>query len=271
MEPMMMAIGRGLLAVLVLAVLPSCTATDVAPPAADQASPATPTPVPSPAASVVVVPPSPPAVRIEPLSGASQSQAGPGAYRYSVQVPQLVGVALHGEALDGLIRGTLQRDVDDFLSAAQDAQSPTDLTCTSQTIRLTAKLAVLRVDCTSSQAGVARPTTVVHTFNCDLAGARILTLQDLFRAGSAYLDLLSNAARSQFPPEATPAADHTVAQGTAPVAANFRAFLLDQAGLVVVFPDFQVAPGTAAAPQVSVSYDDLRRYLAPAVLDLLTG
>jgi hypothetical protein len=267
---MVVAIGRILLAVLVLLGLPACAATDVQPPRAAQTAP----PLPSPVASLVAVPPSPPTpptVRVDTLSGASTAQTGPSAYRYSVQIPQLVGLAPHGQALDSLIRSAMQRDIDVFLSAAQDAQSPTDLTCASRTIRVTAKLAVLRVDCTSSQAGVARPSTVTHTFNCDLAGTRILRLQDLFAAGAAYLDVLATAARSQFPPQATPVADRTVADGTAPVADNFKAFLLDSAALVIVFPGYQVAPGAAAEPQVAISYDDLQRYLARGITNLLTG
>jgi hypothetical protein len=271
MEPMMVAIGRGLLAVLVMQGLLACAATDAPPaPATDQTAPP-PSPAPSPVASVVPVAPSPPTVRVDVESGASASQSGPGAYRYSVQVPQLVGVAAHGQTLDGLIRGTLQRDVDTFLTAAQDAQAPTDLTCTSRTIRVTTKLAVLRVDCTSSQARVARPTTVTRTFNCDLAGARILALQDLFGPGSAYLEVLAEAARARFPAQATPAADRSIIDGTAPVADNFKAFLLDQSALVIVFPDFQVSPASAAAPQVTVSYDDLKRYFAAGIADLLAG
>ncbi|HYW27697.1 MAG TPA: DUF3298 domain-containing protein [Terriglobales bacterium] len=268
MEPMVVAIGRILLAFLVPLGIQACAATDVPPPAANRATPST---APSPVASVVALPPSPPAVHVDVESGASPAQSGPGAYRYRVEVPQLVGLEPHGPALDSQIRGTLQRDVDAFLGAAQDAQTPTDLTCTNRTVRVTARLAVFRVDCTSSQAGVARPSSITHTFNCDLAGTRILTLQDLFSAGSAYLDVLSAAARSQFPAEAAAAAGRTVADGTAPAAANFRAFLLDQSGLVIVFPDFRVAPGTTATPQVSVPYDDLRRYFATGIAGLLAG
>jgi hypothetical protein len=267
---MVVAIGRILLAVLVLLGPPACAATDVQPPRAARTAP----PAPSPVASLVAVPPSPaspPTVRVDTQSGASTAQTGPGAYRYSVQIPQLVGLEPHSQALDPLIHGAMQREIDAFLSAAQDAQSPTDLTCTSRTIRVTAKLAVLRVDCTSSQAGVARPSTVTHTFNCDLARTRILRLQDLFGAGAAYLDVLSMAARSQFPPQATPVADRTVADGTAPVADNFKAFLLDSTALVIVFPGYQVAPGTAAEPQVAITYEDLQRYLAPGLTNLLTG
>jgi len=264
---MVVAIGRILLTLVVLQGLAACAAADA--PVRSAARDAT--PAPSPVASVAAVPPTPPAVRVETVNGASSVQAGPGAYRYSVQIPQLVGLAPHGQALDAPIRGTLQRDIDAFVSAAQEAQSPTDLTCSSQAERVTARLAVLRVDCTASQTGVPRATTFTHTFNCDLAGTRILALQDLFRAGSAYLDVLSTAARSQFPAQATPAADRTVAEGTAPVAGNFKAFLLTQAALVIVFPDYEVAAGTATAPQVSISYDDLRRYLAPGIADLLAS
>jgi hypothetical protein len=271
MEPMVVAIGRALLAVLVLQGILACGAADLSAPATDQPSPPpSPSVSPSPSASAVAVAPSPPTVRIDPESGASPSQTGAGAYRYSVQVPQLVGVTTHGQTLNALIRGTLQRDLDAFLAAAQDAQSPTDLTCTSQTIRLTTKLAVLRVDCTSSQAAVARPTTVTHTFNCDLAGARVLRLQDLFSAGSAYLDVLSAATRAKLPPQATPATDQSIVDGTAPVADNFRAFLLDQAALIIVFPDLPEAPGTPT-PQVAVSYDDLQRFFATGIADLLAG
>jgi hypothetical protein len=270
MEPMGVAIGRTALAVSVLLGLQACGATDVPPPAAGQTTSSARSAT-SPVTPAVAGPPSPPTVRVDTVSGASTSQAGAGAYRYSVQVPQLVGLEPHGKTLDSLIRGTIQRDVDAFLTAAQDAQTPTDLTCTNRTVRVTVNLAVFRVDCTSSQVGVDHPGTATHTFNCDLADTRVLTLQDLFSAGSGYLVVLSTAARTQFPPQATPAADRTVADGTAPVAANFKAFLLDRAALVIVFPDFQVAPGQAAEPQVSISYDDLQRYLAPGISKLLTG
>jgi len=265
--PMVVALGRMVLAVLAVAGLAACGTADLPPQVLDQPPPTSAGAAPS----LVAAQPSPPTIRVDVERGASAGQSGPGAYRYDVEVPQLVGVPLHGDALDAMIHGVLQRDLGAFLSAAQDAQAPTDLTCTSHTVRVTSKLAVLRVDCTSSQAGVARPTTVTHTFNCDLARARILTLQDVFGRGSTYLDVLTTAARSQFPTDATPTADQTVAQGTAPVADNFKAFLLDRTALVVVFAGFQVAPGSAAAPQVSISYEDLQRYLAPGISDLLTG
>ena len=271
MEPMVVAIGRGLLAVVVLQAMLACAATDLSAPTTNRTTPPTSAPAsPGPSASPVAAATSPPTVRLDPEDGSSQAQTGPGAYRYAVQVPQLVGVAPHDQTVNALIRGTLQRDLDTFLTAAQDAQSPTDLTCSSRTVRMTVRLAVLRVDCTSSQTGVARPTTVTHTFNCDLSGARILTLQDLFSEGSAYLDVLSSAARAKLPPQTAPAADLSIVGGTAPVANNFRAFLLDQAALVIVFPDFQVA-GTIAAPQVAISYDDLQRYFATGIADLLAG
>jgi hypothetical protein len=218
--------------------------------------------------------PSPPTVRVDTLTGTSQLATGAGAYRYSVQVPQLEGLSVRDLSLDPVMRGTLQRDVDDFVQAAAnapDAQQGSDLTCGSQTVRLTGRLAVLRVDCTQYVAGSAHPGTLTQTFNCDLVNARILALQDLFGAGSAYLGVLSNTSRNQLSDRTTQDDLPTMQQGTAPVADNFSAFLLGPNALVIVFARYQVANGTAGQPEVSIPYDSVRRYFASGISDLVAS
>jgi hypothetical protein len=141
--------------------------------------------------------------------------------------------------------------------------------CRSRTVRLTGRLAVLRVDCTEYQTGAAHPSSRTRTFNCDLAVGRLLALQDLFGIGSAYLSVISEAARDQLA-RLHAVDDRTLADGTAPAAANFRDFLLTQAALVIVFARYQVAPGAAGQPEVSIPYPALEKYLAPGVLTLAT-
>src|SRR5215472_12526410 len=68
-----------------------------------------------------VVPTAPPAVRVDTLTGASQSLTGAGAYRYRVEVPQLVSGAVHDQALDTAILGVLRREVAAFVDTAQGA------------------------------------------------------------------------------------------------------------------------------------------------------
>ena len=260
-------VTRSLLTAAALGGLVACETTAVPSSRPGQAG----QPAPSPIASAAAVSASPPSVRLQTWSDASAAQTGPGAYRYRVEVPQLEGLALRSDVVDARIRGILQRQVSDFLAAAAAAPSASVLTCTSRTVRVTAKLVVLRVDCSSTQGGAARPNVWTQTFNCDLTAARILALQDLFRVGYAYLDVLSAAARAQVPAQATSVADRSLAAATAPVVNNFRAFLLDTEGLVIVLADVRADPRTADAAQVSIPYEQLERYLARGVTDLLTG
>jgi hypothetical protein len=265
--------GRLLLFALAMTGLLACEGADTQPPAADATTPATtPSPVAAPAA--ISPAPAPPVVRVDTMKDASPNQTGAGAYRYSVQVPQLEGDAPRIMAIDAAIKGALQRDIDAFVGGARAAPAdPTlsDLTCQSRTIRLTSRLAVLRVDCTDYHAGAAHPNTATRTFNCDLRAGHVLSLQDLFSGGSGYLEVLSTAARAQLRADGLAVDEQTLDEGTAPVVDNFKSFLLQGGALVVVFATYQVAPGAAGQPEISVPYDDLQRYLARGITELLPG
>jgi hypothetical protein len=259
--------GALLLAALASAGVLAC---ESAGPAADEgggpspspsiASPGPPSPSPSAA---------PPTARIASLAGSSQNGTGPGAYRYQVEYPQLDGLGSRAQGLDVLIQTAMQRAVDDFVdlaragAAAPDARS--ELDCRGRAVRLTGRLAVLRVDCTEADAGAGGPRDSTYTFNCDLAGARLLALQDLFRAGSAYLSAISDEARRQLG-RLGAGDDRSLKDATAPVVASFRSFLLLPAALVIVFPAYR--PPGAGRPEVSMPYATLERYLAPGVQDL---
>lgn len=262
--------GRVLLLALTAAVLAGCQSADVQSQSAilpDE------TPVPSPVASAVASSPRPPSVRIDTLTGVSQPPDGPGSYRYRVDVPQLEGAGI-GQAVDPVIKARLQRDVDGFVDRARGrpaGPAPSELTCTSRTVRLAARLAVLRVDCSDRLAGTDRPDATVRSFNCDLVAGRVLSLQDLFSAGSGYLDVLSAAARTQLRSRLPAGDGRTQDDGTAPIADNFRAFLLDRSALVVVLPSRYRPEGAPGPPEVSVPYSDLHRYLERGVQDLLSG
>jgi hypothetical protein len=267
-------VTAGVLSGLLSLSLAGCGYVRVPPPVAGgSASPA-------PVASVPSVPsarpsPVPPGVRVEVETGASAAPTGQGAYRYRVEVPRLTGPPeARNQAVGAVIRGRLLRGLSDFVEAAKAAPAgpvPSDLTCTSRTVRVTSRLAVLRVDCAEYRAGDARPSTVTHAFNCDLTSGRVLVLQDLFGPGSAYLSVLSAAAQAQLRAKLGPTDQSTLAQGSAPVVENFRVFLLDGAALVIVFARYQVAPEAAGEPEVSVPYAELQRYFARGTATLLDG
>lgn len=266
--------GRLLLSALVPAVIAACEAPSASSPIAGLPAATSSTPVASATPASTASPATPPAVQVEAMNGASAAPTGSGAYRFRVEVPRLEGRAASVLAVDATIRGTLQRHLNDFLDVARDGPAgpaPSDLTCTNRSLRVTARLAVLRVDCTEYQAGAAHPSTVTHAFNCDLSAGRVLALQDLFSSGSAYLGVLSTAAQDQLRSRLGQADDQALIQGTGPVVENFKVFLLDRGALVIVFAPYQVAPGAAGQPEVSIPLADLQRYLARGVPQLAAG
>lgn len=259
-------LARLMLAALLPAALAACGAPDVPPPPTAQPSP--------PAASPAVTPrpslaPAAATVRLDALTGTSASATGPGAYRYRFEVPQLEGTGARTQAIDAVIRSAAQRAVDGFVDetrALSAGPGPSELTCAGRTVHAGVRLAVLRVDCSERLAGTERPTAGVLTFNCDLGAGRVLSLQDLFGAGSKYLEVLSDAARTQLRPRLPAGEDRALEDATAPVVDNFRTFELDRAALVVVLTGRIEAPGQL---EVSVPYANLQRYLASGVPDLV--
>src|SRR5207245_5866192 len=106
--------------------------------------------------------------------------------------------------------------------AGVDPNSPaarSSLSCKNETRLIDARLASIRVTCSTYYAGAAHPTDQILTFNLDLEGGRMLALGDLFRPGAPYLDVLSRGAISQL--DARFQDDSDARQGAAPVADNF--------------------------------------------------
>ena len=255
-----------------LALLPSAlfACSVPAPPVTNQSglsgpSPGTPAP-PSPS-------PIPTHVGVDVLIGSGPGGNGAGAYRYRVEYPKLEGNTGLVLGIDSVIRGSVQRDVAEFVNAARNAPpnaaAPSTLDCMTRTDRATDRLAVLRVDCTEYHAGPAHVSASSHTFNCDLARGRVLSLQDLFTQGSEYLTVLSEAARQQLGAKLGIGDDKTLADSTAPAVDNFKEFLLEKDALVILFPRYQVADGSAGEPEVDISYGDLERYFANGVKGLV--
>jgi hypothetical protein len=214
-------------------------------------------------------------VHFEVLSGSSKA---PGkAYSYHVEYPQVDGLGAGiRDQLNGSIRGTVDRALSEFLNAARDAQSAdqsSGFTCTGAVARLTERLASARVDCGIYIAGAAHPNPAIYTFNCDLRQGRVLALTDLLRTGTGYLQFLSDRSRQLLRSQLVPLGGWDEAQvsaGTAPEAKNFKTFLLEPYALRLVFEKYQVAAGALGPREVTVSYGDLDRYLAPPTRELIT-
>lgn len=107
----------------------------------------------------------------------------------------------------------------------------------------------------STYEGGAHPNTGYISFVYDEAGKQI-ELSDLFKSDAAYLQRLSEISRQQLATREFAAAD-MIAFGTEPTPENFSTFFITDAGLVLVFSPYQVAPYAAGEQLVTIPWAQL--------------
>ena len=109
-------------------------------------------------------------------------------------------------------------------------------------------------------AGAAHPNVYTQVINLQAAGSpRLLSLDDLFIPQSGYLERLSDYCAGELNSR-----DALMFRGgVAPVMENFRNWLLDPRGVVILFDPDQVAPFALGIQEVLVPYPALQRYIDP--------
>lgn len=123
----------------------------------------------------------------------------------------------------------------------------------------------------------AHPYHYPLVFNYDLNHNRVMQLADLFLPGNNYLQTISRYSIADLErqwreegEERTP--DEMLTEGTRPTTENYRNWAVNRTHLVVMFPEYQVAPYVAGPQRVDIPYDALRDVLNPrraAVVSLL--
>ncbi len=84
--------------------------------------------------------------------------------------------------------------------------------------------------------------TRFKTFTFDTATGKELTLSDIFKGESDYLEALSRISRAKLPEVIGPTADAVfIEKGTTPDTKNFENFFIDNADIVFLFDTYQVA------------------------------
>jgi hypothetical protein len=199
-------------------------------------------------------------------------------YDVAVQVPVLHGVGNTAQ-LNQLIRQPLKDRADQFVSDVRQQGPPpagvipndptarNNLTCTSETRLVDARLASFRLTCSAYNAGAAHPDNSVTTFNLDLVAGRLLSLDDVFQPGSGYLAFLSQRSVTQL--DARFGDDAAARQGAGASADNFSAWSLTPTTFEITFGDSQVGPHAIGTPTVAIDLASLKPYLRhPGPLDV---
>ncbi|MFA5184990.1 MAG: DUF3298 and DUF4163 domain-containing protein [Patescibacteria group bacterium] len=114
--------------------------------------------------------------------------------------------------------------------------------------------------------GGAHPMSIYSTYVFDMVDGKFLALKDLFRPGTKYLDSLSAIAYDEISKRnvGEPEWNKT---GTAPDEKNFRYFWLDDTGLYLILPPYQVASGAEGEQDVIIPYSKLNQRLAPGIAE----
>ena len=104
--------------------------------------------------------------------------------------------------------------------------------------------------------GAVHPWGVMESVNYDTRNHRVLALADLFRPGSSYVKRLSKIAIASLE-QHEGAEEGFIRHGAGPLESNFKVFTLTDTELVLLFQQYQVAPGVVPFEQVKIPLTSL--------------
>jgi hypothetical protein len=143
-----------------------------------------------------------------------------------------------------------------------DSVSPgSSLDVTSALILQHGDLWSLEFDFLVSLAGAAHPYLYSLTVNYDLGQGRQLALSSLFLSGSNYLETISSYCIAELKKQ--PYSDASSLGGASPTPENYRNWNITSDGLLIIFDQYQVAPGAAGPQKIVVPYSELQALIDP--------
>ncbi len=195
-------------------------------------------------------------------------------YTYEQTFPRLQGLVDLSvqDAINAQILTEVTAIVDDFVAGTDGYPDPSGpsadqrsaLKGSYEVSRIDDALLSTRVHASPYFAGAAHPGSVQVTFNFDLRTGKRLALADLFTADVPYLATLSAHSRLLLATQpGIGGLPEFVTPGTEPTADNFAHWTLSDQDLVITFDQYQVAPGAAGTPHVSIPFASLRTILDP--------
>ncbi len=207
----------------------------------------------------------PPALRIE-TRQLQESQADPRLVVFA-QFPALASEAVDERTLafDSAVERLLFDDLAVFKQTLTQNPPPAELAALDSTFltgysvqSATDALVSVRFNISSYYAGAAHPFPYTLTLNIDLRSNRVLELADLFQPGSDYLERISQISLREL--EKTGMMDNP--DGAAAREENFARWVINPAGLTIIFDVYQVAAYAAGPQEVLIPWSDLTDLLS---------
>jgi hypothetical protein len=120
----------------------------------------------------------------------------------------------------------------------------------------------LKFDFTGYADGSAHPYHYSKIFNYDLEQGKKLSLENLFRPDSNYLEAVSSYCIFELSKRDI-GFYGGFEQGAAPTTENYRNWNITPSGLLITFDEYQVAPYAAGTQTVLVPYEQLKSVIDP--------
>jgi hypothetical protein len=125
----------------------------------------------------------------------------------------------------------------------------------------TGTIVSVRLSSEGMQAGRAHPYHSNRAVNFDLATGKMLSLNDLFKKNSKFLQLIAEYSNKSLN-QKLKKDNWMVAQGTKADVKNFKNWNLQADSLLITFDEYQVAPYVYGKQEVEVPYSELKKVLA---------
>lgn len=196
-------------------------------------------------------------------------------YTLDIQYPEITGFKNSDteKVINEKIVNMVTSQVEDFKKTAAESGSfaqasdfMSGLDIRYQIAQANQNIVSLSLQVSNFSAGAAHPNNYNLAFNYRPSSGEI-TLSDLFKDGTNYLETLSKISRddlnNQFKDE--PELKDFINPGTEPVEENFKNFILKPNELVLIFDPYQVAPYAAGTRTVSIPKDKIKDILNPDI------
>lgn len=114
--------------------------------------------------------------------------------------------------------------------------------------------------------GGIHPAHTIDTITFDYELDRVISLSDFFKKDSGYLEMLSELSEKalfeKYPELEFAFNTPSFRKGFEPVEENFSSWALTDSGLVIFFPEYQVAPFAAGTLDIEIPYEDMEGHMA---------
>jgi len=124
-------------------------------------------------------------------------------------------------------------------------------------------------------SGGAHGNVFFKTFNYNPSSKKLLTLADLFKKDSDYIQRISELSRIKLSEKMNEYLDEFLVSmiegGTEPKSENFENFGITREGIMIYFPPYQVAPYALGTHEVSISFEEVSDILSIDITLLIPG